>query len=358
MTVTGIAAPGAGLSYPFAAPAADGSAVEVAPGLLWLRMPMPMALDHINVYLLQADEGWFIVDTGLDTPTTREIWRAVIARLPGPVAGVVCTHFHYDHAGLAAWLSETHDVPLWMTHGEYYMLRATAAPLPDPLPPLQQRHYDRSGMPPERQRAMLAALRRDGYSPAVPQAFRRLRDGDVLQIGARRWRIVVGEGHSPEHACLYADADRILLAGDQLLPRISSNVLVMPIEPDADPLSLWLASLRRLEALAPDTLVLPSHDEVFSGLHARTRALDEHHREKLARLQSIVAEAGSCRAFEAMLALFPRLKGPVDDVLALGETLAHLAWLVRRGLLRCDGGAGVGAGGVQRYSRVPMEQVV
>jgi glyoxylase-like metal-dependent hydrolase (beta-lactamase superfamily II) len=156
----------------------------------------------------------------------------------------------------------------------------------------------------------------------------------VIQLGTRQWRVVIGEGHSPEHACLYCEQDRILIAGDQLLPRISSNVLVTSIEPEANPLQLWLDSLSRLEGLAPDTLVLPSHERVFRGLHPRTQELREHHEQQFDMLRTFLAEHTSCTAFEAMLCLFPRLRGPVDDMLALGETIAHLSWLRYAGVLR------------------------
>ncbi len=243
---------GVPLVYPLAPPAADGSVVEVAPGVLWARMPMPMALDHINVYLLRGEHGWTVVDTGLNADTSRAMWERIAAEhLDGlPIEALVCTHWHYDHAGLARWFGERFGVPLYMTLG-----------------------------------------------------------------------------HAPEHACLYDATDHLLLAGDQLLPRISSNVLVSDVEPEADPLSLWLASLTRLEQLAPDTLVLPSHQEAFRGLHLRTRELSEHHHHQLDVLRGHLRELGRATAFEAMQKLFPRRHGVIDDILALGETIAHLSWL-------------------------------
>ncbi|NML16705.1 MBL fold metallo-hydrolase [Azohydromonas sp. G-1-1-14] len=327
--------PAAPLEYPVEAPAPDGSVVEVAPGVLWARMPMPMGLDHVNVYLLRAPQGWTLVDTGLNSDTTRALWEHIERHhLDGlPVQALVCTHWHYDHAGLAHWLTERHGVPLYMTHGEYYTMHAHASRPLEPLPAARQSFYQRSGMPAERVERMFAGLRRDPFMPPMPGAFRRLRAGGVLDIGTRRWRVVIGEGHSPEHACLYSAEDRILLAGDQLLPRISSNVLVTDTEPDADPLQLWFESLARLEQLAPGTLVLPSHHGVFRGLHARTRELRDHHERQFDRLRGLVREQGACTAHEAMLALFPRLRGPVDDMLALGEATAHLSWLRHAGEL-------------------------
>ncbi len=324
------------LDYPFSAPASDGSVVEIAPGILWARMPMPMALDHINVYLLRGAEGWTLIDTGLNTATCRERWEQIVAtHLEGlPIVRLVCTHMHYDHAGLASWLCERFDIPLYMTHGEYFMMRALSEPIPDPLPTTQALFYQRAGLPQERLDRMFQAMRQDPFMPPQPQSFHRLRGGDEIKLGTRNWRVVIGEGHSPEHACLYCAEDRILIAGDQLLPRISSNVLVTSIEPEANPLQLWFDSLARLEHLAPDTLVLPSHERVFRGLHPRTQELRVHHEQQFDMLRAHLAEHGACTAFEAMLCLFPRLRGPVDDMLALGETIAHLSWLRYDGVLR------------------------
>ncbi|MDB5732947.1 MAG: beta-lactamase [Variovorax sp.] len=324
------------LDYPFTAPATDGSVVEIAPGILWARMPMPMALDHINVYLLRGIEGWMLIDTGLNTDATRERWEHIAAtHLDGlPIVRLVCTHMHYDHAGLASWLCERFDIPLYMTHGEYFMMRTLSEPVPDPLPPAQAEFYLRAGMPPERVERMWKAMRKDPFMPPQPQSFHRLRGGDEIALGGRVWRVVIGEGHSPEHACLYCEQDEILIAGDQLLPRISSNVLVTGIEPEANPLQLWLESLTRLEQLAPGTLVLPSHERVFRGLHARTQELREHHQHQFDLLRAHLTGQDSCTAFEAMLCLFPRLRGPVDDMLALGESIAHLSWLRYDGMLR------------------------
>ncbi|MCK0508013.1 MBL fold metallo-hydrolase [Aromatoleum anaerobium] len=324
------------LDYPFAPPAPDGEVVELAPGILWARMPMPMQLDHINVYLLRDGDGWIIVDTGLNTGTTKKLWETIAARqLDGlPVKGLICTHFHYDHAGLASWLTERFDVPLFMTHGEFFTMRGLNEQVPDPLPAPLSQFYLRAGMPVERIEKMFGAVRRDPFMPPQPHAFRRIREGEEMRIGGRSWRIVIGEGHSPEHACLYCEDERILIAGDQLLPRITSNVLVSGVEPEANPLQLWLDSLTRLDRLAPETLVLPSHQLVFRGLHARVRELREHHRQQFDVLRDFVADSGSCTAFEAMGKLFPRLLGAADDMLAIGETIAHLSWLRYQGELR------------------------
>lgn len=329
------AVPGA-IEFPFSAPQPDGEAVTIAPGLLWLRMPMPMQLDHINVYLLRDTDGWFVVDTGLNTGKTRALWEEVAARHFDGLAlkGVICTHFHYDHAGLAAWLSERFDAPLYMTHGEYFTMRSLGGPPPEPLPEPLVQFYRRAGMPVERIERMFGGLRRDPFMPPQPQAFRRLRGGDVLAIGGREWTVVIGEGHSPEHACLYCAAERILIAGDQLLPRITSNVLVSSIEPEANPLQLWLDSLDRLAALDAATLVLPSHERVFRGLHRRVDELRLHHQQQFDIVCEFVRASGPVTAFEMMDRLFPKVRSAAEDMMALGETIAHLSWLRYAGRVR------------------------
>lgn len=324
------------LEFPFSPPLADGSVVELAPGILWARMPMPMRLDHINVYLLRDVDGWVLVDTGLNSDAVRELWEVIFSRhLDGlPVKMVLCTHFHLDHAGVAHWLTERCNVPLCMSLGEFMMLQFAASPMPDPLPPVQQAFYTRSGMPVHAQEQMLKGLRSHPMLAPPVKAFRRIRDGDQIRIGSRRWRVVVGEGHSPEHACLYSAEDKILISGDQLLPGISSNVSVSCIEPDANPLKLWLASLDRLAALAPDTLVLPSHQQVFRGLHPRVRELHAHHEEQFDMLREMFVGDNTYTAFDAMQKMFPKLRHATDYLLALGEAIAHLSWLCENGELR------------------------
>lgn len=324
------------LIYPLQAPAPDGSVVEVAPGVLWVRMPMPMALDHINLYLLRGERGWTLVDTGLNTGTVRELWEQILVEhLDGlPLERLICTHWHYDHAGLAYWFAEHFDLPLHMTLGEYYTMQAYADPLPKPLPPLLQRFYMRMGMTADAIVKLFDVLQPDPFVPPMPRAFERLRSCDEFTVGTRRWRVVIGEGHSPEHACLYDAEAHILLAGDQLLPRITSTVMVVDREPESDPLALWFASLDRLDALAPDTMVLPAHGDVFRGLHARTQQLRDHHNGRLDVLRDFVRDHSACTALAAMRGLFPHIEGPVNEMMALCETIAHINRLLHAGELR------------------------
>lgn len=330
------------LRYPFEPPKPDGSHVEIAPGLLWLRMPMPMALDHINVYLLRDGEGWAVVDTGLGIPSTYELWEKIFSeKLAGqPLTRVICTHCHYDHAGAAHWLQERFDVPLLMTYGEFMMLRSLMGPPPDPLPQSHRDFYARAGVSDEELDHMLGAMRKDPFMPKHPSHYQRIRPDELLQIGDRQWRVVLGEGHSPEHACLYNEEEGILLAGDQVLPRITSNVMISPIEPEGNPLKAWIESLHRLRELPADTLVLPSHQGVFFGLHERLDQVQQHHEQQFELLKSHLRQAGRATAAQMVPVLFSKLRSPVDRLMALGETMAHLNLLHQAGVLLRQSGAG------------------
>lgn len=329
------------LEFPFATPPTGGEFIEVVPGIRWLRMPMPFRLDHINVYLMRAGQGWLIVDTGLNNKATQSLWRKMFEQLPAdePIVGVLCTHSHTDHAGLLGWLVDTLRVPAYMSLGDYFALRVNAA----------ERVYDswqhvefyrQLGMPDGHVDTLRKSMGDLELYSAVPTSYRRLRHGETLTLGANEWRIIVGEGHSPEHASLYCEALGVLICGDQLLPRISANVGVVATEPDANPLDLWLDSLRRIGELPADTLVLPSHDLPYRGLKYRAVELCEHHDKQLKNLLRLCAEKPG-NAFELMQRMFPRRHGPLDDFLAVGECMAHLAYLLEENkierVLRSDG---------------------
>jgi len=320
------------LSFPFdTPPTPTGELLDVAPGVKWLRMPLPFGLDHINLYLLRDGDGWVILDTGLDTEDTRALWEQIFTMLPEKINAVICTHFHPDHAGLAGWLVARLRVPLYMTHGEYYTLRAMASPL-DGTSWQAREFYQRAGFPPEQIDDTLKMLGRFGYTSPPPSAFRRLRSGEVLGIGEHDWQIIIGNGHSPEHACLFCPALGVLIAGDQLLPRITSNVIVNPSEPEADPLADWMDSLQRLGQLPADTLVLPAHEMPFVGAAIRARQMSEHHEKHLEDVMAHCQEQPRT-GYDIMKFMFPRRTGAFDDVLALGEGLAHLAYLTARNRL-------------------------
>ena len=316
-----------GLTYPLGRTGPEyGAVIALADGIGWTRSPVPGSLDHINLWLLDDGEGVAIVDTGLDIAPAREAWAAVIG---GPLAGrpvtrIVVTHFHPDHLGLAGWLAGRFGVRLWMTRGEWLFARMLTSDVRDAPPSEALAYWRAAGWSDER----IAAEAEKGWgrfasvvSP-VPVGYVRIQDGERLSIGGREWRIVVGSGHSPEHACLVDEAGKLMIAGDQVLPRITSNVSLSLSEPEADPLGEWLASIAKLRELPDDLLVLPSHGEPFTGLHARLDALAQGHRGRLDALHEHLAEPR--RAVDCFGVLFGRQIGDGSYGLATGEAMAHL----------------------------------
>jgi glyoxylase-like metal-dependent hydrolase (beta-lactamase superfamily II) len=327
------------LVYPFQAPP-SGGVQEIVPGVLWLRMPLPFALNHINLWAIDDGDGWAIVDTGTQTPEALAVWRAWLA--PGgalqgrPVTRVLATHMHPDHMGMAGWLTRKFDVRLWMTREEYLMCRTLTADTGREPPDDAIRFYRRCGWTEEALDAYRARFGGFGkFIHALPDSFRRMVHGETISIGAHAWRVAVGRGHSPEHACLICEELGLMISGDQVLPRISSNVSVYPTEPDADPLGEWLASIQWLrDNLGPDLLVLPAHGEPFRGLHPRLARLASGHERGLQRLQQRLTEPQ--RVVDVFSALFAR---PIDSQsellgMATGEAVAHLNHLISRGLAR------------------------
>lgn len=337
--------PADALTYPCPSPPAPGEALEIAPRVYWLRMRLTMvALNHINVWALRDGDGWTLVDTGMNTPDTAANWRSACATaLAGPIRRVICTHMHPDHIGMAGWLTREHHCRLWTTRLEYVTCRMLVADTGREAPADGLSFYHRAGWDDEALEHY--KTRFGGFGKAVyalPDSYRRVVDGEELDIGGRKWQAVVGRGHSPEHLCLYCRELKVLISGDQVLPRITSNVSVFPTEPDADPLTEWLTSLAAIrERVSDEVLVLPSHNEPFHGLHVRLERLIRGHEERLALLQQELATPR--RAIDIFSVLFRRRIGLDLLGMATGEALAHLNCLITRRLaVREDDASGIG----------------
>jgi len=340
------------LQFPHAAAPAAGTGLEVAPGLRWLRMPLPFALDHINLWLLEDGDGWSIVDCGIAGDTSRGLWEQVFAAGPGDGAGsrafqatrVLVTHCHPDHVGLAHWLCERFGATLWMSQAEYLTAHAIREGVAGYTPDNLLGMYRRNGLIGDALEKM--AVRGNRYRVAVPEfphSYRRIMDGDEIAIGGRAWRVIMGYGHAPEHAALYCSELGVLISGDMVLPKISTNISVWSIDPDGNPLQQFLDSLQRYAALPPDTLVLPSHGLPFRGLRERIEQLQEHHRQHFEELYEACAQPLS--AFDAIPTLFRRELDTHQLFFAMGEAMAHLHCLYYRGALARR----AGADGVIRY---------
>ncbi len=323
-----------------------GELVPVGSNVGWLRLPIPGGLAHINCWVLGsasdplthdplthdplAPDPLTIVDTGMRLPGCREAWDALFA---GPLAGrtidrILATHMHPDHVGLAGWLTERTGAMLWMTRGEFQGIRIATADRRDAPPPEVPAMQRGAGWTEEQ----IAAASARGWARIgqvihhLPFAYRRIVDGEMIHMGGSDWRVVVGSGHSPEHACLLNEAEGILIAGDQVLPTISSNVSLSAAEPFANPLGEWLASIDKLLTLDDRLLVLPAHGKPFHGLHARLMALRAEHHDRLDAMAAALAEAPR-RAVDCFPLLFRREIGDDHRGLATGETMAHLRWL-------------------------------
>ena len=316
------------IGYPFATPPGEGEALEVAPGVLWMRLPLPMALDHVNVYALADDDGWTIVDTGFDSRRTRAIWGAL---LDGPLVGrpvvrVVATHHHPDHVGLAGWFRTEHGAELLMTRTAWLTARMLTLDVQATPSEATLRFWRRAGMAPAlyAERASGRPFNFADVVAPIPLGFRRIEDGDLLRLGGRDWTVRTGGGHAPEQATLWSKADRLVLGADQLLPSISPNLGVYATEPEADPVAEWLSSCEALSAHAlDDHLVLPGHKLPFTGLPARLSALSENHFGALDRLRDWLDVAPRTAA-ECFQPLFRREIGGAEYGLALVEAVAHL----------------------------------
>lgn len=342
------------LSYPFAAPPGDAALIEVAPGVHWLRMPIPLDLDHINLWLIEDSDAdgapaWTIVDSGFGTDAVRDLWRAIF---DGPAAGrrphrLICTHYHPDHFGLAGWLARAYGVTVEMTEGEWVIGALLPRMAHETFAAGQDRFFARHGMDAARRARLAEGGNEFAHRVAEPpEAFTRIRDGEVLAIGGRSWQVLVTEGHAPEHACLYCAELGVLICGDQVLPKITPNVSVHWFKTGSRPLADYLASLDVLAPLPADTLVLPSHKLPYHGLPARLDQLRAHHAERLGALADALDPETPLSAAELMPAMFNRELDDMHMMFALGETVAHLEHLVDEGRARFSE-----TDGIARYRR-------
>lgn len=321
------------ISYEFDKRPAEGETMHVAEDILWLRMPLPFSLNHINLWLIRDDAGWVIVDTGVDTRHSRKVWKTVFSGPMGsdPATHVVATHLHPDHVGCAGWLVDHFDVDLWMSRDEYLLCRVLAADTGRPAPEEGIRFYHAAGFSAEQLDMYTSRFGMFGrFVHPLPEAYKRMSHGDNIRFGGSHWEVIVGRGHSPEHACLYDPERNILIAGDQLLPTISPNVSVWPTEPRANPLEDWFASLQTLlDRLPHDVLVLPAHGKPFRGAHHRLGQLRKEHEIRLEQLLEVCAQP------QRVTDLFPVIyKSTINDdnrIMATGEAVAHLNYLCENG---------------------------
>lgn len=321
------------ITHPFETAPEPGEVIEIAPGILWARIPLPIRLNHVNVYILDDGDSWTVVDTGLSRTLCRQAWDAL---LRGPLAGkpvrrVIGTHHHFDHIGLAGWFQEQ-GAELWMTRTAWLFARMLYLDSPDAFPEESVDFARSAGMPEDvlQRRIEEGPFLTSRSVYPMPLGFMRIVDGDVITTGGRDWVVRTGDGHAPEQATLWCRDEPIVLGADQLLPGISPNISVYATMPVEDPLRGWLDSCERLKEFASDDqLVLPGHKLPFRGLPRRLNQLIENHHSALERVEAHLSEPRT--AVECFPPLFMRTIEDSAFGLAMGEAMAHCVYLWRRG---------------------------
>ncbi len=318
--------------YPFGQTLPEfGTPSEIASGIKWLRMPLPFVLNHVNLWMIADDDGWCQIDTGLMWDTIQSIWLKLFET--HKLTRQIATHFHPDHVGLSGWLQQKQDIDLWITQGEYLTALAFCKGIGNYHVDALAEMFRHHGLDSKR----IHNLKQSGndyqvWAPFLPNTFQRLFDNQILRIGAHNWKVIIGCGHSVEHASFYCESLKILIAGDMLLPSISTNVPVMAANPLGNPLKYYLESLQRYRELPKDTLVLPSHGRPFTGIHERINYLEEHHQYRCNQILETLNEKKT--ATELLPVLFNW--GEMDShqlTFALGETIAHLNYLKEQNLI-------------------------
>lgn len=322
------------IQYPWAHAPERATVREVAPGILWARLPLPFRLDHVNVWLIEEDAGWTVIDTGCATPEILATWEELLA---GPMRGgrivnVVATHGHVDHIGLSGMLVERFDADFIGTFAEWVWARLSHT---HDIPGSSTAHHAyliHNGFDEDAARRLVSSRKRFiDLSTPLPGWIREIRGGEQITLGGRTWEVIVAGGHAFEHASFYDREAKVLIVGDHILPKISPVIAVYEMVPRADPLGDYLDSFARFDMVADDALVLPSHGLPFFGVRERIAQLRAHHRSRLDATVDFLRQPRSC--VDLTREMFPHVEGPENIGFALGETLAHVNHLVRRGVV-------------------------
>lgn len=316
----------------------SGGVTEIADGVYWIRLSLWGRLNHVNVWLLRDYNGWTVVDTGIFRNNVQKEWQSVFQNhLDGkPINRVIATHLHTDHTGNAGWIIRKWGAELWMSRSDFYMCKVMAADGPADVPQDAIKFYRRAGFTEQRLDRYRKRFGNFGASmDPLPAGYRRITDGQYLDIGGREWRAIIGHGHAPEHVCLYCPELKLIIAGDQILPKITPNVSVQPSEPHANPLRDWISSCDRFrELLPPNLLVLPAHQSLYEGVHERLTELIDWHEVAIEKLYDLCSEPK--RAVDVFPALF---KSEINDMSffpATGESIAHLHCALERRMLTVE----------------------
>jgi glyoxylase-like metal-dependent hydrolase (beta-lactamase superfamily II) len=333
-------APADELRYPIDSHPGPDQVVEIAPGILWLRLDLPFRLNHVNIYLIADGDGWAMVDTGIGNDATIAAWTTLFdGALQGkPISRVIVTHAHPDHVGQAGWMVQRFGCPFYMSQieylqGVYHQVRRSDERIVN-----SRAFFLRHGMDAEITEQLLG--RGQDYlkkTVPLPAAYRRLSDGQDIAIGARTFRVITGAGHSPDQVMLYCAADKLFLSADQVLSKISPNVSVWAHEPDENSLGAYLRSLKRIADMLPDdVLVLPGHGVPFYGLQVRTTQLSDHHEERCQMIAAACRDGGRTSAELVPVVFHKHTLDAHQTGFALGELIAHVNHMLAQGRLTSE----------------------
>ncbi len=320
------------LTYPFETAPEPDEVVEIRPGLLWVRLKLPFRLNHVNIYLIADGDGWTLIDTGIGNEATIAAWTALFegALRSVKITRLIVTHAHPDHIGLAGWIVERFGCPLYMSQVEY----------------LQGAYHQHRGSE-ERKLAQRLFFRRHGMDEDItdqllgrgqeylkrvsvlPASYHRLSKGDEIAIGTRRFTVMTGGGHALDQVMLYCKDEKLFFSADQVLSKISPNVSVWAVEPDANSLGEYLRSLAELDqALPDDVLVLPGHGIPFFGVKARIRQLADHHEERCQLIADACRTTPQTSAQLVPVVFHKHVLDAHQTGFAAGELIAHVNYML------------------------------
>lgn len=333
-----------GLVFPHLEMPDFGEPFEIADGVYWIRLPLLGPLKWINVWLIKDGDGFALVDTGINSPECFEAWQKIKTEFlkDCKITKVIITHMHPDHVGLAGYICQEYNVKMYMSRLEYVTCKMLVGDTGRPAPEAGVDFYRAAGW----DEVSLANYRQrfGGFGQMVyhlPDIFERLSDGQIIKIGDEDWRIITGTGHSPEHCCLYNSSLNMIISGDQILPKISSNISVFPTEPNANPMADWINSCTKLLNTLPESVfVLPSHNAPFYGVRYRLNELIEHHERALLRLKEFIFEK-EARAVDCFSILFKKPISGSNFYMATGEALSHLNYLLFENYIKVENRDGV-----------------
>jgi len=315
-----------------------GKVMEVVDGVYWVRMPLPFQLDHINLWLIDEHSGWTLIDTGINNAETIRLWFKLLPNLPhgGRINRLICTHAHPDHMGLAGWFCDEFGLTLNTTRKEWDMgVRLSRGRVQEEAE--FKKFFKKAGCSTKQINSLSRhLLTSNRFFYKVPLNYVRINDTDEIRIGGRNWKVIVGKGHSGEHACLYCGEIDVLIGGDQILPKITPTIILQTNEPNDNPLRAFLDSNKKFKKLREETKVLPSHNEPFVGLQIRLNQYEEHHFRRLE--QTYEACKYGATAMDVSRALFSEKTDPYHLYFSVGETLSHLRYLEVEGRLIASNG--------------------